>query len=87
MKREYEIITLTGDLTDKQRKIKILQIESGNFQILLATGQLIGEGTYFSDLDALFLVCPFTFSGKLTQYIGRIQRGQVIKNVKNEKES
>ena len=79
LKREYEIITLTGDLTDKQRKMKILQIESGNFQILLATGQLIGEGTDFSDLDALFLVYPFTFSGKLTQYIGRIQRGQVIK--------
>jgi superfamily II DNA or RNA helicase len=75
LKREYEIITLTGDLTDKQRREKIKQIESGNFQILLATGQLIGEGTDFPNLDCLFLIYPFAFSGKLTQYIGRIQRG------------
>lgn len=75
LKREYEIITLTGDLTDKQRKEKVKQIESGNFQILLATGQLLGEGTDFPNLDCLFLVFPFAFSGKLTQYIGRIQRG------------
>ena len=75
LKREYEIVTLTGDLTDKQRREKIKQIESGNFQILLATGQLIGEGTDFPNLDCLFLVYPFAFSGKLTQYIGRIQRG------------
>lgn len=76
LKREYEIISLTGDLTDRQRKEKIKQIEAGNFQILLATGQLLGEGTDFPNLDCLFLVYPFAFSGKLTQYIGRIQRGQ-----------
>jgi len=75
LKHEYEIVTLTGDLTDKQRREKIKQIESGNFQILLATGQLIGEGTDFPNLNCLFLVYPFAFSGKLTQYIGRIQRG------------
>ncbi len=75
LKREYEIITLTGDLTDKQKKEKVKQVESGNFQILLATGQLLGEGTDFPNLDCLFLVYPFAFSGKLTQYIGRIQRG------------
>jgi len=76
LKKEYEIITLTGDLTEKQRKEKIKQIEGGNFQILIATGQLIGEGTDFPNLDCLFLVYPFAFQGKLTQYIGRIQRGQ-----------
>lgn len=75
LKREYEIITLTGDLTDKQRREKVKQIKSGNFQVLLATGQLLGEGTDFSNLDCLFLVYPFAFSGKLTQYIGRIQHG------------
>ncbi len=75
LKREYEIIMLTGDLTDKQKKEKVKQVESGNFQILLATGQLLGEGTDFPNLDCLFLVFPFAFSGKLTQYIGRIQRG------------
>jgi len=75
LKKDYEIIQLTGDLTAKQRKEKIQQIYDGNFQILLATGQLIGEGTDFPNLDCLFLVYPFAFQGKLTQYIGRIQRG------------
>ena len=75
LKREYETIILTGDLTEKQRKPKIRQIETGNFQIVLATGQLIGEGTDLPHFNCLFLVYPFAFSGKLTQYIGRIQRG------------
>lgn len=74
LKREFEIIALTGDLTEKQKKEKIKQIKSGNFQIIIATGQLIGEGTDFPGLDCLFLVYPFSFSGKLTQYIGRVQR-------------
>lgn len=74
LKREFEIITLTGDLTENQKKEKIKQIKSGDFQIIIATGQLIGEGTDFPGLDCLFLVYPFSFSGKLTQYIGRVQR-------------
>ena len=77
LKRELEIITLTGDLKASQRKLKIQQIESGNFQLIIATGQLIGEGTDIPNLDVLFLVYPFSFSGKLTQYIGRIQRGEI----------
>lgn len=81
LKKEYEIITLTGDLTQRQRKEKIKQIEAGNFQVLIATGQLIGEGTDFPNLDCLFLVYPFSFSGKLTQYIGRIQRGSNGNNI------
>ncbi len=75
LKGEYEVITLTGDLTEKQKKEKLKQVESGHFQMLIATGQLIGEGTDFPNLNCLFLVYPFAFEGKLTQYIGRIQRG------------
>jgi len=75
LKKEFEIIELSGDLTEKKKREKIKQIEDGNFQILLATGQLIGEGTDFQNLDSPFLVFPFAFQGKLTQYIGRIQRG------------
>jgi superfamily II DNA or RNA helicase len=76
LKGQYEIITLTGDLTENQKSEKLKQIESGNFQILIATGQLIGEGSDFPSLNCLFLVYPFSFEGKLIQYIGRIQRGQ-----------
>lgn len=75
LKKEFEVIELSGDLTEKKRREKIKQIKDGNFQILLATGQLIGEGTDFKSLESLFLVFPFAFQGKLTQYIGRIQRG------------
>lgn len=81
LKKEYEIITLTGDLTSKQREEKVKQIESGHFQIILATGQLIGEGADFPNLDCLFLVYPFSFHGKLIQYIGRIQRGVGTKKI------
>ena len=58
-KGEYEIITLTGDLTEKQKKERLKQIDSGNFQVLIATGQLIGEGTDFPNLDCLFFSLSF----------------------------
>jgi len=81
LKGSYEIITLTGELNEKQKNEKLKQIGSGNFQILIATGQLIGEGTDFPSLNRLFLVYPFAFEGKLIQYIGRIQRGQNSDNI------
>ncbi len=72
LKRDYEIIIMTGDLTANNKKEKEKQILSGHFQIILATGQLVGEGVHFPHLDSLFLVYPFSFEGKLTQYVGRI---------------
>lgn len=44
--------------------------------MLIATGQLFGEGIDLISLDCLFLVYPFSFEGKLTQYIGRIERSK-----------
>lgn len=72
LKRDYEVIVMTGDLAASVKKIKEKQILSGHFQIIIATGQLVGEGVHFPHLDALFLVYPFSLEGKLTQYIGRI---------------
>ena len=80
---QFETVVLTGDLTDKQKREKIQQVESGNFQIIIATGQLLGEGTDFKNLDCLFLVYPFSFHGKLIQYIGRLTRGHENKSPKN----
>lgn len=74
LNQNFETIVLTGNLTDKQKREKIAQVEAGNFQIIIATGQLLGEGTDFNNLDCLFLVFPFSFHGKLTQYIGRLTR-------------
>jgi superfamily II DNA or RNA helicase len=52
-------------------------IDDGDFQILIATGQFIGEGTDIGVLDCLVLAYPFSFEGKLIQYIGRVQRSSL----------
>lgn len=80
---QFETVVLTGDLTDKQKREKIQQVDSGNFQIIIATGQLLGEGTDIQDLDCLFMVYPFSFHGKLIQYIGRLTRSHNNKSPKN----
>lgn len=73
--KQFEIITITGDDKGLKRKSKMQQIQLGHFQILISTGQFFGEGLDIEHLDCLFLVYPFSFEGKLIQYIGRIQRG------------
>ncbi len=82
LKRDFETIALTSELPAQKRKQKENQIVSGHFQILIATGQLLGEGSDIRNLDTLFLVFPLSFEGKLIQYIGRIERGEeTIKKV------
>ncbi|MFQ5787898.1 MAG: DEAD/DEAH box helicase family protein, partial [Thermodesulfobacteriota bacterium] len=76
LKRDFEIVIFTGGMTPKKRAEYEKRIEEGQFQVLIATGQLLGEGSDISNLDCLFLVFPFSFEGKLIQYIGRIQRGE-----------
>lgn len=76
LKRDFEVITLTGDMSQQKRQFHEKHIKEGNFQILIATGQLLGEGSDIQNLDCLFLVFPFSFEGKLVQYIGRIERGK-----------
>lgn len=80
--RSYcEVITITGDDSQQMRKLKLMQIKSGHFQVLIATGQLLGEGLDIEMLDYLFLVYPFSFEGKLVQYIGRILRSEDSKYI------
>jgi superfamily II DNA or RNA helicase len=76
LKDKLETITLTGEDSDSARKSKLEQITLGHFQVVIATGQLFGEGTDMDTLECLFLVYPFAFEGKLIQYIGRIQRSE-----------
>jgi superfamily II DNA or RNA helicase len=42
--------------------------------VVVATGQLIGEGFDCPDLATLFLATPIRFSGRVLQYLGRILR-------------
>lgn len=46
-----ESITLTGEDTEQTRKGKMKLIEAGDFQVLIATGQYLGEGVDIGVLD------------------------------------
>jgi len=65
---------LTGDLDTAERKKVLQRINQGKVRILVATGQLIGEGFDCKDLTTLFLATPIKFSGRLLQYLGRVLR-------------
>ncbi len=74
LRREFETILFSGDLSFRQRRLALQKIKSGRFKILIATGQILGEGVDIRDLEVLFLAFPISFHGKLEQYIGRIRR-------------
>lgn len=77
LKQFHETITLSGDDTESTRNLKWKLLKEGNFQILITTGQYFGEGSDLAQVSCLFLVYPFSFEGKLVQYIGRVQRSGV----------
>jgi superfamily II DNA or RNA helicase len=65
---------LTGDLTTEQRKGVIQRLDQGQVKVLIATGQLVGEGFDCKNLSTLFLATPIRFSGRVIQYLGRVMR-------------
>ena len=77
LKNKYEVITISGEDSESVRKLKLKQIKEGHFQILISTGQFLGEGTDLDNLECLILAYPFAFEGKLIQYMGRVQRTEV----------
>ncbi|TVR79390.1 MAG: DEAD/DEAH box helicase [Chitinophagaceae bacterium] len=77
LKQSFETVTLSGDDSENNRKIKWKQLKSGNYQVLISTGQFFGEGIDLQNASCLFLVYPFSFKGKLIQYIGRVQRSEI----------
>ncbi len=77
LKQHYEAVTLSGEDTENSRKSKWKILKEGNFQVLITTGQYFGEGTDLPHINCLFLAYPFSFQGKLIQYIGRVQRSEI----------
>ncbi|MBI9089890.1 MAG: DEAD/DEAH box helicase [Desulfobacterium sp.] len=65
---------LVGGLSQKARTAVSEQIRQGKVDVLICTGQLIGEGYDLPELSVLFLATPIKFSGRLIQYVGRILR-------------
>ncbi len=76
LKYRYRIAAdvLTGDLSAKKRQALTDRLQTNKVKVLIATGQLIGEGFDCPQLETLFLVTPIRFSGRLLQYLGRVLR-------------
>tara|TARA_R110000868_G_scaffold280326_2_gene540360 strand:- start:1857 stop:4952 length:3096 start_codon:yes stop_codon:yes gene_type:complete len=77
LKQKFEVIVLSGEDSESERNLKWKILNKGNYQILITTGQYFGEGTDLQNASCLFLVYPFSFKGKLIQYIGRVQRSEI----------
>jgi hypothetical protein len=77
LKQTFETITLSGDDPEILRSTKWKMLKEGNFQVLITTGQYFGEGSDLAQITCVFLAYPFSFEGKLVQYIGRVQRSNV----------
>jgi len=65
---------VTGKNTRKERAALRRRLTQERFKLLISTGKLIGEGFGWPELTHLFLVFPFTYKGKVVQYVGRLQR-------------
>lgn len=65
---------LTGDTPDLERKAIVDSLNKGRVKVLIATGQLIGEGFDCKELSTLFLTTPIKFDGRVLQYLGRVLR-------------
>jgi superfamily II DNA or RNA helicase len=65
---------LTGDLSGSERRAVHDRLDQGDVKVLIATGQLIGEGFDRKDLSPLFLTTPIKFKGRVLQYLGRVLR-------------
>lgn len=73
-KHHIEAHIITGNLKTAQRLEVLQKLDQGQVRILIATGQLIGEGFDHPGLSTLFLATPVRFSGRVLQYLGRVLR-------------
>lgn len=87
LKQSFETITLSGDDSESNRNAKWKQLKAENFQALITTSQFFGEGSDLQNIQCLFLVYPFSFKGKLIQYIGRVQRSEISPTIYDYRDS
>lgn len=81
IKGKCETIVISGDDSAPKRKSKLKQIKSGHYQVILSTGQFFGEGLDIRSISCLILAFPFSFEGKLVQYMGRLRDSSVQKTI------
>ena len=71
------VFIMYGDNTPKENdliKEQLRSIPQSESLIMVATGQIIGEGFNLPRLDTLMLAAPVSFPGRLEQYVGRLNR-------------
>lgn len=68
------VAVLTGETKPEPRAEIVRRLDARQIKILIATGQLIGEGFDCKWLSNLFLCTPIKFGGRLIQYLGRVLR-------------
>lgn len=73
-RRKVATAVLTGSVGSKERKRIIQRVNGGEIKVLIATGNLIGEGFDCNNLSTLFLTLPVKFAGRIIQYVGRVLR-------------
>lgn len=81
LKGKCETIVISGDDPLKARESKRKQIEDGHYQAVLSTGQYFGEGVDVRGFTSLLLAFPFSFEGKLVQYLGRLREMGIQKRI------
>jgi superfamily II DNA or RNA helicase len=76
LRYRYKVDTelLTGEMPIQERQGVVDRLNAGRVRVLIATGQLIGEGFDCRSLSTLFLATPVRFSGRVLQYLGRVLR-------------
>lgn len=65
---------LTGDISKKERESIVQKFDDGSLRVVLATGQLAGEGLDIPKLNRLFITTPIRWKGRVKQYVGRALR-------------
>lgn len=81
LKQHHETVTLSGADSKASREQKWKVLNEGHYEVLITTGQFFGEGSDIQNVSRLFLAYPFSFKGKLIQYIGRVQRSEITPTI------
>lgn len=71
---KIDAVVLTGTVKKTERQEIVQKLRKGELRIVIATVTLVSEGFDLPELNALFMMTPIKFAGKVIQLVGRIRR-------------